>query len=118
MTTALDRAGRICVEADFSVPGCADVYAIGDMVKLVDEAGADVPGMRRHASRSPRRKEHCPGTRGLAPSKVSLSRFGDDGDDRSGARCGAAPKATNVWPGSFGPFSTSRCSSDSITVSS
>lgn len=54
----LDRAGRILVRADLSVPGHPEAYAIGDLALVLDEAGNPVPGvspaamqMAQHAAR-------------------------------------------------------------------
>jgi NADH dehydrogenase len=41
----LDRAGRIKVLPDLSLPGHPEVFAIGDMVLLVDKNGVTVPGV-------------------------------------------------------------------------
>ncbi|HXA14432.1 MAG TPA: NAD(P)/FAD-dependent oxidoreductase [Opitutaceae bacterium] len=41
----LDRAGRIKVQPDLSLPGHPEVFAIGDMVVLVDKNGVPVPGV-------------------------------------------------------------------------
>ncbi len=53
-----DRAGRIKVLPDLSVPGFPGVFAVGDIVTLVDAKGVTVPGvaqgamqMGRHAAR-------------------------------------------------------------------
>src|SRR5215204_4361035 len=42
-----DRAGRVTVEADLTLPGRPDVFALGDMVRVRDPAGAVVtfPGV-------------------------------------------------------------------------
>lgn len=40
-----DRAGRIIVQPDLSVPGHADVFAIGDTVSVSDSRGRPVPGI-------------------------------------------------------------------------
>jgi NADH dehydrogenase len=40
-----DRAGRIKVERDLSVPGQADVFVIGDAAALEQENGKPVPGL-------------------------------------------------------------------------
>lgn len=40
-----DRAGRIPVEPDLSVPGSRDCFAIGDIVSLIDANGVNVPGL-------------------------------------------------------------------------
>lgn len=54
----LDRAGRIFVLPDLSVPGHPEVFALGDIVSLVDANGVAVPGvaqgamqMGRHAAK-------------------------------------------------------------------
>ncbi len=41
----LDRAGRVKVNPDLSLPGHPEVFAIGDMASLVDAAGKPVPGV-------------------------------------------------------------------------
>jgi NADH:ubiquinone reductase (H+-translocating) len=41
----LDRAGRIKVLPDFSLPGHPRVFAIGDLATLVDKHGTTVPGV-------------------------------------------------------------------------
>lgn len=40
-----DRAGRVKVTEDFSVPGCEGVFAIGDTAAITDAAGVMVPGV-------------------------------------------------------------------------
>ena len=53
-----DRAGRVKVAPDLSLPGHPEVFAVGDIVHLVDAAGKPVPGvspaamqMGRHVAR-------------------------------------------------------------------
>lgn len=41
----LDRGGRIKVLPDLSVPGHPDVFAVGDLVNMVDRDGQPVPGV-------------------------------------------------------------------------
>ncbi|MES2707346.1 MAG: NAD(P)/FAD-dependent oxidoreductase [Verrucomicrobiota bacterium] len=41
----LDRAGRILVEADCSLPGHPEVFALGDLTSLTDKNGVKVPGV-------------------------------------------------------------------------
>lgn len=41
----LDRSGRIKVNPDLSVPGHPNVFAVGDLVNLVDVDGQAVPGV-------------------------------------------------------------------------
>ena len=40
---ALDRAGRITVEPDLTLPGHREVFALGDMVRVSDGAGGHIP---------------------------------------------------------------------------
>ena len=54
----LDRAGRIKVQPDLSVPGHPEVFAIGDLALVLDASGHPVPGvspaamqMARHVAR-------------------------------------------------------------------
>ena len=42
---ALDRAGRIVVEPDCSVPGHPEVFAVGDVASFRDQAGNLLPGV-------------------------------------------------------------------------
>lgn len=41
----LDRSGRVQVQPDCSLPGHADIFVIGDLARLTDAAGRDVPGL-------------------------------------------------------------------------
>jgi NADH:quinone reductase (non-electrogenic) len=41
----IDRAGRVLVNPDLSVPGHREVFAIGDLAALKDKSGAMVPGL-------------------------------------------------------------------------
>ena len=54
----LDRAGRVKVNPDLSLPGHPEVFAIGDMALVLEENGRPVPGvspaamqMARHVAR-------------------------------------------------------------------
>lgn len=53
----LDRAGRVKVNPDLSIPGHPEVFAVGDIALVLDEDGKPVPGvspaamqMARHAA--------------------------------------------------------------------
>jgi len=57
-----DRAGRVVVEPDCSVPGHPEVFVVGDLASLTQDDGSTVPGvaqgalqMGRHAARMIRR---------------------------------------------------------------
>jgi NADH:ubiquinone reductase (H+-translocating) len=54
----LDRAGRILVNPDLSIPGHPEAFALGDIVSVLDSKGRPVPGvspaamqMARHVAR-------------------------------------------------------------------
>ena len=54
----LDRAGRVKVKPDLSLPGHPEVFAMGDMALVLDDEGKPVPGvspaamqMAKHAAR-------------------------------------------------------------------
>jgi NADH dehydrogenase len=55
----LDRAGRVLVEPDLTVPGHPEIFVIGDLAALEDQTGKLIPGlapaamqMGRHAARN------------------------------------------------------------------
>jgi NADH dehydrogenase len=55
----LDRAGRVLVQADLTIPGRRDVFVIGDLASLDGPAGTPLPGvaqvaiqMGQHAARN------------------------------------------------------------------
>jgi NADH dehydrogenase len=50
----LDRAGRVKVMPDYSVPGYPEAFAIGDMATLVDKNGVVVPGVSPAAMQAAR----------------------------------------------------------------
>ena len=41
----IDKAGRVRVESDLSIPGSKNIFVIGDMVWLLQESGEPVPGV-------------------------------------------------------------------------
>lgn len=45
LSVELDRAGRVKVNPDCSVPGHPEVFALGDMVSLLQKSGQPVPGV-------------------------------------------------------------------------
>lgn len=74
-----DRAGRIKVEPDLSVPGSPNIYAIGDTVTVLGTNGKPVPGIGdaakqggKHAARAIRAK--------LAGQPVPAFRYNHLGD--------------------------------------
>jgi len=45
LAVPLDRAGRVLVQPDLSIPGHAEVFVIGDLAALNDENGKMLPGV-------------------------------------------------------------------------
>src|SRR5207244_12912187 len=43
--TPIDRAGRVLVDPDLSIPSHTDVFVIGDLASLKDETGKMLPGV-------------------------------------------------------------------------
>ena len=41
----IDRAGRVKVNSDLSLPGHPEVFAVGDLAAIVDKDGQVVPGI-------------------------------------------------------------------------
>ncbi len=65
----LDRAGRVRVQADLSLPGHPEVFAIGDLALVADKNGKPVPGvspaamqMARHVAGIMEHELRCRGT--------------------------------------------------------
>jgi NADH dehydrogenase len=54
----LDRAGRIKVRPDLSLPGHPEVFAIGDLALVLDETGRPVPGVSPAAIQMARHVAH------------------------------------------------------------
>jgi NADH dehydrogenase len=44
-----DRGGRVLVNPDCSLPGHDNIFVVGDLAKLTDAAGRDVPGLAQGA---------------------------------------------------------------------
>jgi NADH dehydrogenase len=45
----IDRAGRIFVQPDLTVPGHPEIFVLGDMMNLADEHGVQLPGVAQVA---------------------------------------------------------------------
>lgn len=79
-----DRAGRVKVRPDFSVPGHPRVFAIGDLATLVDANGIVVPGVAQGAMQAGRhvaREIACDiTTRERAPEERAAFCYRDKGN--------------------------------------
>jgi NADH:ubiquinone reductase (H+-translocating) len=49
LAVELDRAGRVLINPDLSVPGHPEIFVIGDMASLMDERGRPLPGVAQVA---------------------------------------------------------------------
>ena len=72
----LDRAGRVIVNPDLSLPGHPEVFAIGDMALVLEDNGKPVPGvspaaiqMAQHTARIIENELAFPGELARAPFK-------------------------------------------------
>jgi NADH dehydrogenase len=100
----LDRAGRVIVSSDLSVPGHPEVFVVGDMAAAVSaKNGAPVPGvaqggiqMGRFAGEVIAREA----ARGSAPSRPAFSYW----DKGSMAVIGKAKAVAQIGPAEFGGF--------------
>lgn len=54
LNASADRAGRVMVDADFSVPGHPEVFVVGDTAALTDAAGRRLPGVAPAAKQAGR----------------------------------------------------------------
>jgi NADH dehydrogenase len=44
-----DKAGRVIVEPDLSIPGHPEVFVIGDLARMLEPDGSQVPGVAQGA---------------------------------------------------------------------
>jgi NADH dehydrogenase len=100
-----DRAGRVKVNPDLSVPGRPNIFVAGDLAALLQPNGKPVPGVaRRRSSRAGMRRPTSPAWSAATPGPLPLPRQGQPGDHRPQqgvaqiGRCGSAAPS----PGSPG----------------
>jgi NADH dehydrogenase len=88
----IDRAGRVLVEPDLSLPAHPEVFVIGDLAALKDEKGKMLPGVAPVAIQQGRfvakliRHELESNNKAVAPPFSRSSREGGDFDSRSRSR--------------------------------
>lgn len=75
-----DRAGRVKVLPDCSVPGHPEVFAIGDIISLVDPNGVTVPGVAQGAMQTGAHvakviKEELTGEKFSPPGRAAFAYF-------------------------------------------
>jgi NADH dehydrogenase len=77
----LDRAGRVAVEPDLTLPGHPEVLALGDMVQVRDESGVPVvlPGVAPVAMQQGRYAASLVSAR-LRGESIEPFRYGDKGN--------------------------------------
>jgi NADH dehydrogenase len=74
-----DRAGRVAVDADLTLPGHPEVFAIGDMVRVANARGDPLPGLAPVAIQEGRYVAHAIRDR-LAGRSVAPFRYRDKGN--------------------------------------
>ncbi len=70
----LDRAGRVKVQPDLSLPAHPEVFAIGDLALVLGKDGKPVPGVSPAAMQMARHVAHIIGNELAAPSSASVPR--------------------------------------------
>jgi NADH dehydrogenase len=92
----LDRAGRVLVQPDLSLPGRPEVFAVGDLALVHDRKGRPVPGvspaamqMARHVARIIERELEA--ARGWRPDRPAF-RYWDKGSMATIGRSAAVAK--------------------------
>ncbi|MBP7964040.1 MAG: NAD(P)/FAD-dependent oxidoreductase [Caldilineaceae bacterium] len=94
----LDRAGRVMVGPDLSVPGHPEIFVAGDMAHVVDKAGNLLPGVAPVAMQAGRYVAKVITGR-LTGQAVAPFRYGDKG---SMATIGRAAAVADIGPLHFG----------------
>ncbi|MCC6409371.1 MAG: NAD(P)/FAD-dependent oxidoreductase [Planctomycetes bacterium] len=97
----LDRAGRVLVEPDLSLPGHPEVFAIGDMAAFLHQGGTALPGVSPVAMQMGRHAARCIRAR-LAGGASSPFRYTDRGTLATIGRSAAVAKLGRLelsgWP--------------------
>lgn len=76
---AIDRAGRVIVQPDFTVPGHPEIFVIGDLAHFNDPAGKPLPGLAQPAIQAGRYVANAIASR-LRSEKVAPFRYFDKGN--------------------------------------
>jgi NADH:ubiquinone reductase (H+-translocating) len=83
---AVDRAGRVLVEPDLSIPGHPEVFVIGDLAALKDESGKLLPGVApvailegRYVAKVIRKSVESAGASGEKPALHKAFHYFDKG---------------------------------------
>ena len=94
-----DRAGRVIVDADLSVPGHPDIFVIGDAAHALGQDGESAAGRRPggEAAGAIHRQTAARARAGQERTAVPLSRLRLAGDHRPQARGGPDGKAQAPW---------------------
>ena len=80
MGAATDKAGRIAVAADLSVPGYADVYALGDIASVPGPDGKPLPGLAQVAKQQGQYLGHALAAKLISGAKAAPFIFRDKGN--------------------------------------
>lgn len=93
----LDRAGRVKVKPDLSLPDHPEVFAIGDMAFVLDENGVQVPGVSPAAMQMARHVSHIIHEELTFPGHMERSpfKYWDKGTMATIGRSAAVAKVKN-----------------------
>jgi NADH dehydrogenase len=99
LVAAVDRAGRVPVNPDLSLPGHAEVFVIGDLAAAKDEQGKLLPGVApvaiqqgKFVAKLIREEAERPGAHRVAEGAPSLSR-----SVRQGGGVGSHPNSRRTF---------------------
>ena len=91
-----DRANRIEVESDLSVPGRPEIFAIGDTAHVKDETGRNVPGVAPAAKQMGRYVARAIAARASGADAAEPFRYQHQGDLATIGRSAAVVKLDHV----------------------
>jgi NADH dehydrogenase len=111
LAVSSDRAGRVPVQADLSVPGHPNIFVIGDAAAASGPDGKPLPGVApvRQAARAVRCESADRASEGQDAACVSLPRLRHYGHDRTKA-CGGTGRGVQTGACRHGSFGASRTS--------
>jgi NADH dehydrogenase len=92
----LDRAGRVIVQPDLSIPGHPEVFVVGDLAACLDERGWPLPGVAQVAIQQGRHAAHNV-ERHVAGRPLESFKYSDYGNMATIGRASAVGDLGWVW---------------------